>query len=99
MPRLSGDVLDLLLAGRRQDRPATAIRNPATGWVEPLAAIYETASLAEVERALDAGELSPTRLLERLGAHIVDAPPAWAECLVNVNTPEERNQLDGSTAS
>jgi molybdopterin-guanine dinucleotide biosynthesis protein A len=97
MPRLTGGVLDLLLAGRRQDRPATAIRNPSTGRVEPLAAVYEMASLEEVERALNAGELSATRLLDRIGAHIVDPPATWAECLMNANTPEERNEIDNST--
>jgi molybdopterin-guanine dinucleotide biosynthesis protein A len=98
MPRLTGEVLDLLLASRRRNRPATAIRNPSTGRVEPLAAVYETASLAEVDSALDAGDLSATRFLERTVAHIVDVPPAWAGRLINVNTPEERNQIDSPAA-
>ena len=94
MPRLTLDVVDFLLEGRRPDRPATAIRNPATGYVEPLAAVYETSSLPEIEQALDAGERSVTTVLERLAAHVVEAPAALAEFLANVNRPEELKDID-----
>lgn len=93
MPALGGEAVDLLLAGRRPDRPASALRHPATGRVEPLAAVYEPAALAEIERAIEAGELSARRLLESVAAHAIDVPARIADQLANVNTPEELRAL------
>jgi len=93
MPALAGEAVDLLLENRRPEAPASALRNPQTGRLEPLAAVYEPRALADIERALDAGRLSATELLEAVGAHAIDVPAELADQLVNVNTPEDLQRL------
>lgn len=93
MPALAGEAVDLLLEQRRPERPATAFRNPQTGKLEPLAAVYEGRALPEIERALAAGDLSATKLLASLDARVIDLPPTLAGQLANVNTPEDLNRM------
>ena len=93
MPALGGELIDFLLQRRRPSEPATVLRGGPAGRLEPLAAIYEPAALAAIEAALDAGELSVTRLLEVLPAQVVEVPAALAGQLVNVNTPADLEAL------
>ena len=93
MPALTGDVLDFLLEHRRPEKYATVLRNGQTGFLEPLAAVYEPRILEPIEQALDAGERSVVKLLESAGAHGVEVPAELAAALVNVNTPDELNVL------
>ena len=95
LPALGADVIDGLLEGRQRDAAASAVRNPSTGRVEPLMAVYEPDVLAEVERALDAGRRSATALLEAVGAHVVEIDPSLAGQLVNVNTPGDLDRIEG----
>ena len=94
MPLLGREVADLLLRQRRPGSAATALRNPQTNRLEPLAAVYELAALETIERAIDAGRLAVTELLEALGARELTAPPEIAEQLLNVNTPEELRRIE-----
>ncbi len=94
MPALAGEAVDLLLSERRADRPGSVFRNPATGKLEPLAAIYEPGALAGIERALAGEKLSAGETLRSLGAHVVEAPAALAGQLASVNTPEDLQALE-----
>ena len=93
MPVLGGEVLDLLLSNRDRTAPATVLVNPSTGGVEPLVAVYEASALASVEQALSAGRRGVRDWLAEAEATRVDVPPALAGQLVNVNTPEELQQI------
>ncbi len=93
MPALNGDLLDFLLEHRRPGKYATVLRNGQTGFLEPLAAVYEPRILEPIEQALDAGDRSVTKLLESAGAHGIEVPAQLAGALVNVNTPDELNVL------
>jgi len=89
MPGMAREAVDLLLEGRRPDRLASALGNPTTGRLEPLAAVYEPDALQEVERALEAGHLSPADLLQSLQTHEIETPVEIADQLMNVNTPRD----------
>jgi len=93
MPALGGEVLDMLLSSRNRTAPATVLVNPNTGGVEPLAAIYEASALASIEQALAAERRGVRDWLAEAGATHVDVPSALAAQLVNVNTPEELQQI------
>lgn len=85
MPELSPSVY-LELAARWDGGPAVVpVRD---GRLEPLHAVYATSALAAFAKLFDAGERSPTRALELLGAttHHVDAAGRWAASL---NTPQD----------
>ena len=93
MPALGGELVDLLMENRDRAAPASALDNPQTGQLEPLAALYEPAALPQIERALEAAEFSATRLLESAGAHRIPVPPELAGQLANVNRPEDMRRL------
>jgi molybdopterin-guanine dinucleotide biosynthesis protein A len=85
---LGGEMLDLLLAARNRQAPATAPTNPETGRIEPLLAVYEPSALRSIEAALDSGKLSVTEWLTAAKAHLLAVPTDLAGQLENVNTPE-----------
>ena len=89
MPALAGKAVDLLLARRRADRPASALRNPLTGRLEPLAAVYEPSILENIEQAMADGAFRVTQMLESAGAHGIEVPPELTDQITNVNTPAE----------
>ncbi len=93
MPVLGGEVLDLLLSSRDRSASATVLVNPSTGGVEPLAAIYEASALESIEQALAAERRGVRDWLADVGASRVDVPPALADQLINVNTPEEFERI------
>jgi molybdopterin-guanine dinucleotide biosynthesis protein A len=97
MPLLGGELIDFLLAGRRAEAPASVPRNPATGMLEPLCALYEPGALASIERAISEGKLSASRWLESAGAHILDLPADLACQLSNINTPEDLAEMEHGT--
>lgn len=80
MPAVDGALLARL-------RDAEGVVAPRTDRWEPLCARYEAALVSEaIERALDAGELSLQRLLDRVGAAPIDVGP---ERLVDWDTPAD----------
>jgi molybdopterin-guanine dinucleotide biosynthesis protein B len=94
MPALTGEAVDLLLAGRQPQRAASALRDPSSRRLEPLAAVYEPAAMDAIERALEKGELSAGELLASLGASGVEVPPETADQLRSVNTPEDLARIE-----
>lgn len=95
VPGLGGEAIDLLLGGRRPDRLVSALGNPTTGRLEPLAAVYEPDAFEEVNQALENGLLSPTKLLQFLRTHEIETPVKIANQLTNVNTPRDLRGIQG----
>jgi len=89
MPMVRGELLDRLLEARDPDRPASIFRNPLTGRLEPMPGIYEPTALQAIEQAMATGRLAVTKLLEAVGAHVVEVPEDMGDQLLNVNTPED----------
>lgn len=86
------------------DSSALAILPETSGRLQPLCAAYRRTLLNEIEKAIDSGELSIHRLLERLSTGIMGkndgsirvlsegelmAHGFFPEVLMNVNTPED----------
>jgi molybdenum cofactor guanylyltransferase len=63
--------------------------------LEPLFARYAPSSLHHVDALLREGNRSLRALIERASITIVDAPEWIAERLVNVNTPDELEVVQG----
>ena len=104
LPFVTGGLLGLV-AGYCPSSASLAIVPKVGGKLQPLCAAYHRNLLPEVESALNAGEFSIHRLLERLSTGIIDdSPPGKmyvieeqelqdagfaSEMLLNVNTPED----------
>lgn len=91
LPYLDGDTLDRLIAGREATRLATAYRSRFNGLPEPLCAIFEPASRAEIARWIEQGEPCPRKFLSaHAAAHAVRLLDlVHSRALDNINTPEE----------
>jgi molybdopterin-guanine dinucleotide biosynthesis protein A len=86
MPGVSPAVFTELAS--RWDGRAPAVVPRRAGRLEPLHAVWATSALPDLTALFDAGERSPTRVLERLAATVVPigGDGAWA---VSVNTPAD----------
>jgi len=94
MPRVTGELLALLISRRDAGRAATAFRVPADGLPEPLCAIYEPATLARFRREVEAGgDPSPRAWLMAEHPVLVDAPDP--DALTSINTPADLDRLLG----
>ena len=87
LPFLSDAALTQLLAERDPDASATAFRSSHDGLPEPLCAIWEPRSAAELDAYQAAGGKCPRKFLMRHAARIVE--PSDRRALDNVNTPDE----------
>ncbi|MBC8144473.1 MAG: molybdenum cofactor guanylyltransferase [bacterium] len=65
--------------------------------IEPLFARYRLSCVGAAERLLENGERSLGALIDRANIIVADAPAWVCDCLTNVNTPEELEQLMQST--
>jgi molybdopterin-guanine dinucleotide biosynthesis protein A len=88
LPFLSRVTLDYLIANRNTGRIATAYRSAYDRLPEPLCAIWEPASRAQVQTWIASGKECPRKLLINSDTALLDQPDARA--LDNVNTPQER---------
>jgi molybdopterin-guanine dinucleotide biosynthesis protein A len=75
------------LVSRRGNHPVTAYRSTHDGLPEPLCAIYEPATRADVLEAIAQGRHCPRKFVTASGVPLLDQPDPAA--LDNVNTPEE----------
>ena len=96
MPALGGELLDHLLAGRDPGAAATVLVNPATGRLEPLAAVYEPRALPEMDQAISDGRLSLTAWLCEADACRLPLPAELAGQCAGANTPEELAAIERS---
>ncbi|MGH2718262.1 MAG: molybdenum cofactor guanylyltransferase [Actinomycetota bacterium] len=85
MPDLSVAVLGDLAA--RWDGRSPAIVPRAAGRLEPLHAVYSRLAAPELRAALEAGERSVHRVLEALGAQVVDLGLTTGAFARNLNAP------------
>jgi molybdenum cofactor guanylyltransferase len=87
LPFLSEAALAQLLAERDPAASATAFRSTHDGLPEPLCAIWEPKSAAELAAYQAADGRCPRKFLMRYGAKIID--PRDRRALDNINTPDE----------
>ena len=87
LPQLDERTLDTLLAARDPGRSATAFHSSSDGLPEPLCAIYEPRSAAQIDAFLATGRDCPRKFLINSDTLLLDQPNPQA--LDNVNTPEE----------
>jgi molybdopterin-guanine dinucleotide biosynthesis protein A len=87
LPFLSDEALSQLIAERDPGASATAFRSAHDGLPEPLCAIWEPKSAAELAAHQAADGRCPRKFLIRHGAKILE--PRDRRALDNINTPDE----------
>ena len=92
LPLLTRTTLDFLVSHRQPGRFATALQSPWNDFPEPLITIWEPRAYGELLRFLSLGYSCPRKALINSDTAIL-APPAPEE-LRNVNTPEERAEVE-----
>jgi molybdopterin-guanine dinucleotide biosynthesis protein A len=90
LPFLSDAALSQLIAERDPAASATAFRSAHDGLPEPLCAIWEPKSAAELDAYQAADGHCPRKFLMRHGAKILE--PRDRRALDNINTPDEYRQ-------
>lgn len=87
LPYVTHETLAHLAKHRNPFKLATAYRNAANGFPEPLIAVYEPKSVHRLLRFLGLGYHCPRKVLINSDTHLLDAPDP--QQLENVNHPEE----------
>jgi molybdopterin-guanine dinucleotide biosynthesis protein A len=87
LPLLDERTLTHLLRSRDPRRTATAYRSSHDGLPEPLCAIYEPASAAQLGAHLAGGFICPRKFLKQADTLLIDEPDPRA--LDNINTPAD----------
>lgn len=86
MPHMTPEILSYLVLHRQPKTGATAFRTSA-GFPEPLCSIYEPGLLPAIRLAVEHGDYSLSRLLERTNIALLNCPEP--EALVSINTPQD----------
>ena len=97
LPFLDERTLERLIASRAAHRAATAYRSSHNGLPEPLCAIYEPASHADLAAHVAAGRNCPRKFLIQADVELLDQSSPGS--LDNINTPEEFRQAAGALGS
>lgn len=97
LPFLDETTLALLVAQRDPGADATAFRSSHDGLPEPLCAIYEPRTRAELARRAESGPHCPRKFLLQSRIRLLELPSQSA--LDNVNTPDELAAALGRLAS
>lgn len=90
LPLLDERTLQQLVHARDVDADATAFASRHDGLPEPLCAIWEPSSHALLRQRYDAGSYCPRKALIQSRLVLLPAP---GDALDNVNTPEERDEM------
>jgi molybdopterin-guanine dinucleotide biosynthesis protein A len=90
LPLLDAATLRLLIEQRDATGDATAFASRHDGLPEPLCAIWEPSSHGLLRQRFEQGSYCPRKALGLLRTKLLPAP---GEALDNVNTPEERNEM------
>ena len=91
LPLLDSSTLQHLIANRNTSSVATTFASPHDGFPEPLIAIWEPKSYPVLLSFLAQGYTCPRKVLRN--SEISLLTPPQAEALLNVNTPEESEQV------
>ncbi|GAB3924644.1 NTP transferase domain-containing protein [Mucilaginibacter myungsuensis] len=91
LPLLDRTTLDFLTANRDTSAVATAFQSSYQNFPEPLITIWEPKSYAVLLSFLAQGYSCPRKVLINSDTRVLQAPNQQA--LTNVNTPEEREQI------
>jgi molybdenum cofactor guanylyltransferase len=94
LPYLDAQTLGHLIANRDPARTATAYRSSHDGLPEPLCAIFEPGSAAQILAYIGDGRNCPRKFLIRSDALLLEQPHPQA--LDNINTPEEYRSAGGT---
>lgn len=91
LPFVTRESIHQLLQSRNPTKCATAYLNPATGFPEPLIALWEPKAYPVLLQFLAQGNICPRKVLINSDIHLINAAdPEW---LLNVNTPEELERV------
>lgn len=91
LPLLDTATLNALVGQRETSKAVTAFRSTHDGLPEPLCAIYEPASCAQLEGFFAAGMLCPRKMLMRLDVCLLEQPSHGA--LDNINAPVDLQRM------
>jgi len=91
MPLLDEKALDFLVRSRNPASIATTFESPVDGLPEPLVTIWEPGSYPLLLNFVHSGPASPRKFLMQHRISILK--PEHPDTLVNVNTPEEADQI------
>lgn len=91
LPLLDRDTLQHLVYSRNPSKLATAFSSPGNAFPEPLIAIWEPRAYGSIQQSLAVGCTSPRKILVNNEVELIDANQAQA--LMNVNRPEEYEQI------
>ncbi|WP_294217424.1 NTP transferase domain-containing protein [uncultured Chryseobacterium sp.] len=91
MPLLDEKALDFLIRSRNPASIATTYENPLDGLPEPLVTIWEPESYSLLLDFVHSGQSSPRKFLMQHRISILK--PEHPDTLMNVNTPEEADQV------
>lgn len=94
LPYLDADTIGQLLAARDPARVATAYRSAHDGLPEPLCAIWEPRSTAQILEYIGTDRSCPRKFLIRSDVLLLEQPHPQA--LDNINTPEEYRAAGGT---
>lgn len=94
LPFLDDATLRQLLRGRNPDQIATAFRSAHDGLPEPLCAIYEPRSRADIRGFIERGIRCPRKMLIQSGIRLLELEHPRA--LDNMNTPEDYEQASAA---
>lgn len=89
MPRLDEAALRWLNEEFSRSSAACGLAVSRDGRFEPLFSVYSPELLGLIDRSLEAGRLSLSRLIARAEFDQVELPEELAKKLLNINTPEE----------
>lgn len=96
-PLVDHRVLEAL--ARPAASPTSALKVQREETIRPLPCRVGANALPLVARLLESGRLAVHELHKAAGAHVIDAPAEWADALLNVNTPSDRDAADARLAS
>ena len=87
LPLMTEHSVRHLITNRKATQPASVYVDPQDRKLQPLFAIWEPMGLKVLSREVEAGHLSPLKVLEKINCFRIFPPQP--EVLTNVNTPEE----------
>lgn len=91
MPRLTREVL--LKLTQPSEAAATALQLDGRDRLESIPIRISAAALPALRAFLNSNQRAVWRFLQMLPAEIIRAPASFADALININTPEELEEL------